>query len=120
MKEDIASRRDWLRGALALGVSLLLPGPLTGCDARKSAQTGSNVPAAVPSPVAPASAPPPGPPSPAGVKKLEQAVVHYQDQPKGEKRCVDCMHFIAESNTCKLVEGSISPLGWCSLWAKKV
>jgi len=29
------------------------------------------------------------------------------------------MNFIAESNTCKLVEGQISPDGWCVLWAKK-
>jgi hypothetical protein len=27
------------------------------------------------------------------------------------------MHFIAESNTCKLVEGKISPEGWCIIWA---
>jgi len=29
------------------------------------------------------------------------------------------MNFIAESKTCKLVDGQISPEGWCSLWAKK-
>ena len=28
-------------------------------------------------------------------------------------------HFIAESGSCKLVEGKISPDGWCTLWAKK-
>jgi hypothetical protein len=27
------------------------------------------------------------------------------------------MHFIADSNTCKLVEGTVSPEGWCVIWA---
>ena len=45
--------------------------------------------------------------------------MQYQTQPKGEQKCSGCMHFIAESNTCKLVEGQISPDGWCTLWAQK-
>ncbi|WP_300443821.1 high-potential iron-sulfur protein [Zoogloea sp.] len=35
------------------------------------------------------------------------------------QRCAACLHFNAESNTCKLVEGQISPNGWCDLWTKK-
>jgi hypothetical protein len=45
--------------------------------------------------------------------------VQYQTQPKGEQKCAGCQHFIAESNACKLVEGQISPDGWCILWAGK-
>jgi hypothetical protein len=45
--------------------------------------------------------------------------VQYQTQPKGDQKCGGCLHFIAESNTCKLVEGQISPDGWCILWAQK-
>ena len=45
--------------------------------------------------------------------------VQYQAKPKGEQRCDNCINFIAESKTCKLVDGQISPEGWCSLWAKK-
>ena len=57
--------------------------------------------------------------APAAPVKASQASVQYQAQPKDGKKCADCMHFIAESNTCKLVEGDISPTGWCVLWAKK-
>ncbi len=45
--------------------------------------------------------------------------MQYQAQPKGEQKCSGCLNFIAESNTCKLVDGQISPDGWCSLWVKK-
>ncbi len=51
--------------------------------------------------------------------KLSQAQAQYQDQPKGDQSCANCMHFIAESNTCKVVEGKVSPNGWSMLWAKK-
>jgi hypothetical protein len=50
---------------------------------------------------------------------LSQASVQYQDQPKGDQKCDGCLHFIAESNTCKVVEGQISPNGWCILWIQK-
>lgn len=55
----------------------------------------------------------------AEAKKVPQASVQYQTKPKGEQMCSTCMNFIAESKTCKLVEGNISPQGWCTLWAKK-
>jgi hypothetical protein len=52
-------------------------------------------------------------------KKVPKANVQYQTRPKGEQKCGLCVHFIAESNTCKLVDGQISPESWCSLWTKK-
>jgi len=54
------------------------------------------------------------------VKKVPQSTVQYQPKPKGEQKCALCANFISESNACKLVEGKISPDGWCTLWAKKV
>ncbi|GAB4508995.1 MAG: hypothetical protein Tsb0026_08490 [Sulfuricaulis sp.] len=51
--------------------------------------------------------------------KLSQAQAKYQDQPKGDQRCANCMHFITESSTCRVVEGKVSPNGWSILWAKK-
>lgn len=48
--------------------------------------------------------------------KVSQSSVQYQPQPRGEQKCANCMHFIADSNTCKLVEGTISPEGWCVIW----
>lgn len=51
--------------------------------------------------------------------KAKKAAVKYQDTPRGEKTCAGCRHFIADENACKLVEGEISPQGYCLLWAKK-
>ena len=129
MKQDIPPRRVVLRGALAVGCSLLMPVALFGCDSKKGTQSGGSAPAgspatsANPGPAnsAPASSPATSanPSVPAATKKAPQSAVQYQPQPKGEQNCAGCLHFIAESNTCKLVEGQISPEGWCSLWAKK-
>ncbi|WP_320034502.1 iron oxidase oxidoreductase [Campylobacterota bacterium DY0563] len=43
----------------------------------------------------------------------------YQDTPKNGKACKDCIHFESETNTCKIIEGSISPQGWCNLYMEK-
>jgi len=53
------------------------------------------------------------------VRKLSKAQAKYQEQPKGDQTCATCMHFIAASNSCKLVDGDVSPTAWCMLWAKK-
>ena len=45
----------------------------------------------------------------------EQA--QYQDAPNGDQQCSNCTHFIVESNTCRRVEGMVSPDGYCILWA---
>jgi len=50
--------------------------------------------------------------------KVPQKTVAYQGTPKGEQRCDGCNNFQAP-NACKLVEGEISPQGWCSLFTKK-
>ena len=49
--------------------------------------------------------------------KASQASVQYQDKPKGDQQCDNCLHFEAPS-ACKVVEGSISPKGWCAIWVK--
>lgn len=51
-----------------------------------------------------------------GQMRKDQA--QYQDKPKGDQKCIGCMHFI-EPNSCHIVEGDISPDGWCKLWFKK-
>ena len=112
MKEEIPSRRVMLRGALAIGCSLWVPIVLSGCDSKKGASSSSSAPASSPATSANSAAP-------AATKKVPKANVQYQTQPKGEQKCGLCVHFIAESNTCKLVDGQISPESWCSLWAKK-
>jgi len=108
IKAELSSRRNVLRGGLAAACSLLIPATLLGCNAKQSEPATSAAPA---EPAAPATAATPG--------KVTQASVQYQAQPKGGLKCGECMHFNAESSTCKLVDGPISLDGWCSLWSKK-
>lgn len=94
------SRRAVFRAALATGCVLCVPAAFAADSTTKSTK------------------PAPGD-APAQAKKTPQATVQYQPKPKGEQKCSLCTHFISESNTCKVVEGKISPEGWCTLWAKK-
>jgi hypothetical protein len=59
-----------------------------------------------------------GTPTQAQAAKVSQKAVKYQDTPKGEQHCDNCLHFEAPSS-CKLVDGAISPQGWCMIYAKK-
>lgn len=56
--------------------------------------------------------------------KATKAAMKYQDEPKGDQKCSDCKFFIpgktsAANGTCQVVEGSISPQGWCTAYTKK-
>ena len=50
--------------------------------------------------------------------KMSQKAVSYQDKPRGRSRCDNCAQWQAP-NGCKLVEGVISPAGWCTVYAPK-
>lgn len=50
--------------------------------------------------------------------KVAQKIVAYQDTPKGALRCDNCAQFEAPSS-CKVVDGTISPSGWCKVYVKK-
>jgi hypothetical protein len=50
--------------------------------------------------------------------KVPKAAMKYQDHPKGDEKCGNCMQFIAP-DSCKVVEGKISPNGYCIAWASK-
>ena len=50
--------------------------------------------------------------------KMSQPSVAYQDNPKGDQKCSNCSLF-QEPNACTLVDGNISPEGWCKFWVKK-
>ena len=45
-------------------------------------------------------------------------VVLYQPSPKDGHQCDGCTLFQAPA-ACQIVDGTISPAGWCKLWAKK-
>jgi hypothetical protein len=68
--------------------------------------------------------------------KAVKAVVHYRDHPKGMQMCHMCKFYIAGggkrggmggmcmggsmgmmgTGACQVVEGKISPMGWCDLY----
>lgn len=54
--------------------------------------------------------------SASAANKVSQKLAHYQPQPKGSQRCDNCVQLSAPSS-CKIVEGDISPAGWCMLYA---
>ena len=50
------------------------------------------------------------------VEKRTKAQVQYQDSPRGIAMCATCTLFI-EPRACKVVDGDISPNGWCKEYA---
>jgi anaerobic selenocysteine-containing dehydrogenase len=56
--------------------------------------------------------------------KASKQAMQYQDQPKNGQQCDGCMHWIPgpkpdAQGSCKVVEGSINPKGWCAAFVKK-
>ncbi|TAN48614.1 MAG: hypothetical protein EPN19_15740 [Betaproteobacteria bacterium] len=107
MKTREPQRRNLLRLMAAGGVALCAPA-MWGC---KEQQQPAGTPEKPPAGATPAP--------PSGSGKLSQAEAKYQSTPKAGQKCSQCMHFIADSSSCKLVEGQISPEGWCKLFAAK-
>ena len=50
--------------------------------------------------------------------KMSQADAAYQGTANGDQSCANCAVFVAPSS-CGVVEGTISPTGWCKLYQKK-
>ena len=56
--------------------------------------------------------------------KSPQNAVQYQDKPKGSAKCSGCKFYIpgkdpkAKGN-CQVVDGAISPNGWCVVYSAK-
>ena len=56
--------------------------------------------------------------------KARKQDMHYQDRPKDGQQCATCIQFIpgakpGASGECQIVEGPISPNGWCIEYIKK-
>ena len=56
--------------------------------------------------------------------KSSQASMHYQTTPNNGKQCSGCNFFIPGSSatangSCKIVDGSISPNGYCMAYTAK-
>lgn len=61
---------------------------------------------------------------PAEAAKMSQKAAKYQNHPKGSAKCDNCRFFIepkgkSKDGACRIVEGKISPNGWCVAYAKK-
>ena len=52
----------------------------------------------------------------AQTEKLSKKQAEYQDSPKEIQMCATCTLFVAP-RSCKVVEGDISPNGWCKAYA---
>lgn len=50
--------------------------------------------------------------------KIPKANAGYQDSPNNGQSCSGCGHFTAPAS-CALVDGAVSPQGWCKLFAQK-
>jgi len=51
-------------------------------------------------------------------QKASKQAMQYRDKPNGDQECDKCMQFVAP-DSCKVVDGKISPKGWCVAFAKK-
>jgi len=54
----------------------------------------------------------------ANAAQVSQKLVAYQPTPHGTQQCDNCAQFQPPSG-CKVVEGTISPNGWCKVYVKK-
>jgi hypothetical protein len=62
--------------------------------------------------------------SAAAQAKATKQAMQYQDHPKNAQQCSTCMQFVPGAKpdadgTCKVVDGPISPKGWCVAYVKK-
>ena len=109
-RDEKLSRRTMLRNAAAIvgvaGASALTAG--CGSSAR-TASPPAPAPVAPPPPMAEPAPPPP----PAAAAKESKREARYQAHPHGRERCGQCAHFV-KPHDCELVEGRVSPRGWCT------
>ena len=74
-----------------------------------------------------AGMPPLAPSTSSAQGKASKSVVHYRDYPKGMQMCGMCKFFEGGgmmgrgmmSGDCEVVEGRISPMGWCDLYVRR-
>jgi hypothetical protein len=51
-------------------------------------------------------------------QKVTRLDAKYQEQPHGQQRCGICLQF-QPPGSCRLVEGTIVPQGWCQFFAAR-
>lgn len=117
-KHDMQRRRV-LYGMLTAGCAATVPMLFVGCERQETPPPEPQSSGGAPSPAsADMAAAESGAAENIGAGKMSQAQARYQDHPSGDQQCSNCTNFIAEDNTCKVVQGQVSPQGWCTLWIK--
>jgi anaerobic selenocysteine-containing dehydrogenase len=56
--------------------------------------------------------------SAADAAKMSPKAMAYRPNPNGSQRCENCANF-QPPTACKVVDGTISPTGWCILYRSK-
>jgi anaerobic selenocysteine-containing dehydrogenase len=56
--------------------------------------------------------------SPAAAAKMSPKAMSYRPNPNGNQTCANCANFQPPAS-CKVVDGAISPSGWCILYRPK-
>lgn len=107
-------RRSIMMGTLAAGTAFMLFGcgskqEEAAIDTGESGTDGQAAPQTAQNAAAQQMSDEPTP-------KMSQEGALYQTGPLDDRKCQDCGNFIAESKTCKLVEGKVSEEGYCILW----
>ena len=51
----------------------------------------------------------------AGLKKRSKEAVGYRDEPLEGRSCAKCVLYVGHGE-CVIVEGEVSPNGWCVQW----
>lgn len=56
--------------------------------------------------------------------KMAQKAAMYQPKPHGSQDCLNCARFKpgntpAADGTCVIVDGNVSPKGWCAMYVPK-
>ncbi len=55
----------------------------------------------------------------AAAAKVPKAAMQYQNTPKNGGQCDTCVQYIpGKKPQCKVVEGDVSPKGWCLAYVK--
>jgi len=54
--------------------------------------------------------------APRAAEKMSKQEAEYQDSPKDIRTCATCTLF-EPPRACKVVEGDVSPYGWCKAFA---
>lgn len=113
MQDHDPKRRTILLGTFAAGAALVLAGCQREQEGKVSGGTNPEAESAadkarMEQERARNEEPPP---------KMSKEGAQYQETPQGDQKCANCANFIADSKTCKVVEGEVSPQGWCIMWA---